>query len=60
MTKVYSMKAVAKELGLEYQTLWTRVYMRDQMPKPSVRIGRRQFYSEAQLAELKNAPIIIN
>ena len=60
MEKVYSMKKAAEILGMKYATLWTYTYGRNQMIRPSVRIGRRQFYSEAQLAELKNAPKIIN
>lgn len=56
LVKLFSMTDAAGELGVNYFKLWQRVMNgKGNYPKPSITIGRREFYSEAQMKQLKKA-----
>lgn len=49
---VYEIQDLAKAIGMSYPTTYARIYGGETIPKPSVTIGRRQFFSAKMYAEI--------
>lgn len=52
---VYSVTDVAAALGLYPTTLWRYIYRDGVFPRPTVRIGRRLFYTQSEYDRIVSA-----
>lgn len=43
----YTLPELARALGLNYTTLWTRVYCGKSVPEPDLKVGKRAYYTPA-------------
>lgn len=52
---LFTLTDVAHDTGLTESTFWRLVYQDGLIPRPATTLGRRMFYSEAELVGVRKA-----